>query len=745
MGRYNKHLEDERILANSSAEVFTFEDSVLPALRCMAHPLDWEWIDNKGVPRKHKLEEFRDGKEAIGIVGNPGLIHDLSPTIRIHLFGKSPKTHEQFLRQLRFFWRFLANTPNLGPDNASYELNNIGSNTAEMFYSNLRSAVKVGAMTELSARQHWSNFCSLMTRAQVNTKTWPYWPSPRSTIMHKDVHPRAVKYLYDTAKRLVADGRALHASGQAVLGRLDKASDLIELTDAHRPGPKSGYGPEWSVPNNILYTAYCWFIARLTGSSRSRESPATLAGINKSILRLGSIEEAPGSAAWTTLTDLYPLFAPTSLEVVAALTLVTAETGWIDTARAIDVSSDWYRDGRRQVIQKRSGGSVEIREVIISGPETAEANVASEEVEISATRPKTSRRHQTRSLVQSEQGFRAYAVIKYMIERTRLLRGTIENELVTLRRIRAPTPECQRRISELDELIRCPWLFFRARKMGGVSGFTANDSPSTRYRIFDELKGLAVAEAVRRGETTEVQRAIVSLTISDFRDAYAAWVYNRTGSDIFAVQAALNHRGINTTRRYLRQKAQIRQRFAACARLMGAGFGEVQAKREIDPTILRLLVDQSGQEVTDADRASLTQFRSSCGAWCLSPTNPPEEIEPASERAEGELCGPQRCGICKHARFDIASLRGIAVRIGELKALSAVTPVERWLLSIYSVELEALELLVEEKFANQAARVWSWAREHRKRLERGDTLVFGAMSIKTASELIVMNRTESTR
>ncbi|ALJ34456.1 hypothetical protein AMK58_02905 [Azospirillum brasilense] len=460
---------------------------------------------------------------------------------------------------------------------------------------------------------------------------------------------------------------------------------------------------------------------------------------------MGYIDGVPGFSALATQSELWSLFAPTSLEAVAALTLVTAETGWVDTARAIDVSSDdWFREGRRQTVQKRSGRTVEITEMIISGPEiTYEYDVPSE-AELSAIRPKTRRLHQTRSLMQSEKGFRAFAVIKYMVERTRLLREIVKEELATLRRMPAPPAEHLRRIAELDEQVRCPWLFFPARGKGNPTGFTPSGGDIV-MQPFNDLKELAIAEAVRRGETLEVIEGIGSLTPSDFRDAYAAWIYNRTGNDIFAVQAALNHRGINTTRRYLRQRSQIRERFAGCARVMEAGFDEAQAGRTIDPTILRLAADRTGQVVSKEDRKFLAAFRSACGARCVDPTNPPEEIEPKSERVEGELCGSQRCGLCRHARFDKGSLRGIAVRIAELKALSTVTPTERWLLSVYPVELEALELLVEEKFVDYVAHVWGWVREHRKRLEQSNELVFGAISVEAASALIGMNQAEVTK
>lgn len=735
MDRYNKHLEDGRAIAEIAASSEAASKvGTLREPRRMAHPLDWTWKDHKGIPREHKLEEFRDGNEENGITGKANLIHDLAPSIRTYLFGKTLGTHASFLTVLRVFWRSIINTQEKHKAIIVNSTKDISDDVATLFFDKLRSAVVSGVLTEGSCYLHWYRFCSLMHRAGCNITLWPEWVRPRSTMVHTDVPPRSVKYLYEAAKRVVSEGRAFHAAGQSILSRFEEgASSLIELTNAHLPGAGRPFGPEWNEHDNIIFTVYRRFRIGLMGNCKWRESPALSGAIAGAVKRLGSVNGVPEHVEWTTPSDLHVLFAPTSLETMAALTLVTAETGWLDTARAIDVSSDdWFREGRRQTLRKRNGRTIEITEVIISGPRIADNDDFSAEAEITAIRPKTQRRHQTRSLMQSEKGFRAFAVIKYMIERTRSLRESVEAELEALRRITAPSPDLLRRIADLDEQARCPWLYYCVN--GKIlSGFTPTAERSTRTAVFEGLKGRAVDEAIRRGEAPEVVEGIESLKFSDFRDAYAAWIYNRTGNDIFAVQAALNHRGISTTRRYLRQRAQIRDRYAACARVMESGFDEVEANRIVDPTVVRLLADQTGQGVTEEDRAFLAEFRSTCGARCVSPTKPPEEIELASERDNGELCVTQRCGLCRHARFDATSLRGVAVRIAELKALCAVTPSERWLLSVYPAELEALELLVEDKFADHAARVWGWEREHRRRLERGDELVFGVMSVKTAS------------
>ncbi|CAO3372790.1 hypothetical protein [Azospirillum argentinense] len=740
MDRFQKHLADKQILADSEVtKDVVVNNSNIHVPHPLSHPLDWEWHDKYGVPRPHRLEQFRDGSSKNQIVGHPRLIHDLAPTIQQYLFGKSHSSHERMLNSLRAFWRFLYKEYGEDVNIHVNNLSDIANDVSSFYWAYLRNAVSQNAITDLYGSILWSHFWSLMERAGCDTITWHSWPIPRDTTVHKDVPPRAVKYLYDAAKHELSKGRTLHTDGQAILRRLE-TSGPIELTTEHLPGGGSPYGPEWNEPDNILLTVYRGFQARLNGRKNPVSDDRLRFAICKSITCAKSSDCNFWPSSWSTPSDFWPLFAPTSLEAMAALILVTAETGWIDTARAIDVSTDnWYREGRRQTITKKSGKIVEIAEVIISGPEfenLTDSRAEAEEAELQATRPKTRRQHQTRSLIQSNGGFRSYAVIKYMIERTAPMREIIRADLASLRAIPAPSASQLRLIAKLDELARCPWLFSRASNWGGIGGFGPSSANNQTRQSFEALKDRAATAAKRSGEEIQLITAIKSLTISDFRDAYAAWTYNRSGNNIFAVQAALNHRSINTTRRYLRQKTQIRERFAACARVVEAGFDEVQANRDVDPTILYLAADQTGLGVSDEDRSFLANFRSSCDAQCVDPTHPPEEIEPSSDRIEGELCGAQRCALCKNARFDRASLHGIAVRIAELRALCSSTPSERWLTSTYAFELEALELLVEDKFSKHSAQVWAWVREHRNRLEHGDALVFGTLSVHSASSLI---------
>lgn len=228
-----------------------------------------------------------------------------------------------------------------------------------------------------------------------------------------------------------------------------------------------------------------------------------------------------------------------------------------------------------------------------------------------------------------------------------------------------------------------------------------------RYPKPDGSKGISaypdlVRYRLNAQRTEHGLPAIPNVTPADFRDIYARWVYVQTGGNILAVALALGHAYLSSTTRYLDNNIFNTENDEHARRFMTYLFAEL-ARGRVDLTILAQFVRHG--KLTPEMEQRLAEYRklmrSRIGAGCADPRHPPEHVAPA--HVAGRFCSTHRClKDCPHATFLPDSLKGIAMRVEELQAMSDHLPRETWLRGEFQIELDAGEALLATLYPSEA-------------------------------------------
>jgi hypothetical protein len=378
------------------------------------------------------------------------------------------------------------------------------------------------------------------------------------------------------------------------------------------------------------------------------------------------------SYAGVRYEELSTAFAPSALEVTAGILIVSMETGWIDTALAIDLTTEWYAVRRGTNVDNAG---------------------KTDSVVIFATRPKTSKPHIAVGLAGPR--FRSFQIIRFMEARSALLRQCLRELRCEIARDNA-SPE--REIAEIDHLLKSPWLFFNTKGTGyaAVGKFASGSIEKDLSKIKAQaIKSLSAAQSADEGLIESINR----IRWSDLRDAFAEHIYKASGGNMFLVKRALNQNAITVTRHYVRQRHQIAERFEAFRKVIQTALTEVKDGRSVDPTILFLAsnYDDFNQE----DRAKLTAYRNRMGMGCRDPKSPDPQL--ARDHPTGAYCAVQRCILCRQGIVLRDAFEGLADRHADLVWLRRHSNPSRWLTSTFSWELDALELVRDEVFNKQSA------------------------------------------
>ncbi len=244
-----------------------------------------------------------------------------------------------------------------------------------------------------------------------------------------------------------------------------------------------------------------------------------------------------------------------------------------------------------------------------------------------------------------------------------------------------------------------PWLYCRGNCRGSAAAGGTLLSQLIHTQIV-ALKRIAIDFIPEnRPNREKLIAAIDSLRWSDVRDAFATHVFDNSGQNIFLVQRALSHADPFTTRRYLRQRRQLRRRFDAFRTVMETALWEVRDGRPMDPTILYLA--SNFRDFGEADRERLKRYRTRMGMGCANPTDPETFLAPT--HPNGALCVVQRCVLCRHGIVFADAFEGLADRRADLLWLRDATPPDRWMTSTFWWEFEAIKLLLTDVFAGKRA------------------------------------------
>lgn len=257
-------------------------------------------------------------------------------------------------------------------------------------------------------------------------------------------------------------------------------------------------------------------------------------------------------------------------------------------------------------------------------------------------------------------------------------------------------------VQRLQKGCRSVWLYVDLK--GKINWI--NHDQMDRYAKRDGTKGtvsylVRVVERLNDERTQRGNSAIPSITISDFRDIYARWVYTQSEGNLLAVMLALGHASLASTWTYVDNNLIGAENDEHVRRFMGHLFGELSHGR-LDLTILAQLVRHGS--LTPEMQMRLDEYRiamrSRIGVACKDPRHPPAHVAPMHK--EGRLCGTQRCmHACPNARFLPESLDGMSMRVEELIRISENLPRESWLQAKFQEELDEGEYLLHTLYSRE--------------------------------------------
>lgn len=182
--------------------------------------------------------------------------------------------------------------------------------------------------------------------------------------------------------------------------------------------------------------------------------------------------------------------------------------------------------------------------------------------------------------------------------------------------------------------------------------------------------------------TVSKEKRVARMTSSDFRDLAAAAIYKDSQYSAWVTMLLLGHKNIATFRAYGFRRASYAESFRLLSGVVEDVFGQIKVKRRFDITLTRAKL--IGMKVSRADIERLEnarRHRTSDGAGCADPYNPPIEIDPGNRRNGCDLCVQQhRCigSGCPNAFVFSDSLSGMSKRVAELEHIKSIVGAVRF-------------------------------------------------------------------
>lgn len=275
-------------------------------------------------------------------------------------------------------------------------------------------------------------------------------------------------------------------------------------------------------------------------------------------------------------------------------------------------------------------------------------------------------RHQF-AICRGKPEFHPPQIIEFMIARTVRMRDTLKARMRRLEEENRtkPSQTLTRRISDMQDAIKSPWLFHSLGKAGDIGWFTSGSS---------SLLNQFIRTVAETHSLSQDHPYLATLSTSQARDAWINYAYASTGQSLVA-QYSAGHRNQRSLRHYLAARRYRRVSEKKFRTFQDHVFSEIAARR-LDPTRLRLLLEKG--EITPELEAALLDpsRRTRRNMRCLDPLKPPKELAP--DHVPGEVCKVQRCTGCIHGiAFDDA-LEPLASALADLHAERRVRPLEAW-------------------------------------------------------------------
>lgn len=589
--------------------------------------------------------------------GRPTLIAEFAPVIRGICINAPSHNVDRYLQGLRAFWRLFDKHEAEFPVTSLVEIND--------FHGMLqrRDGVR-GTLT--------SAFLKIVNAAR-SKRGMPdlYWTKNEDepTIVDLPVRKHIALIYSDLKHRVIAARKrfdecdALAAEGKdwASTGKLRK---LIPLSIADQHATYRGLLKQ-SKKIALSYT---------------------------DIEKIGKKNESLLDSFADLATGLYPCLADTQ----ACFLLFIAKSGWNpQTALNIDIT-------QRYVIPHPTSAGFHIVRAIKNRGKTIQEAMGQDKSEFS---PKL--------------------LLEHLIWRTQPLRDHLKAQLKDAENLFKKNPSdhsLRLRIAALNKKVRSPWLYVNPSSKEAPAN--ALDDSSYK-RSVNKSDGNTLMRSLIRGLNRRLLSANAraklvhsnvldfeaiddTITVTDFRDAYAAFAYESSGYNWLMVRLALGHRSYDSTKIYLRKRRYKAEGEAKIIKLTSALLNDIEGYRLVEPAFLFFHVEKG--ELTEAQRQRYFTHtgRTRVGTGCVDFKKPPPEVAPLHE--EGKGCRVQRCTLCRHAIVFPDSVGPLSMRLAELNALREQLSVLTWNESSFGEEhantKEALKLF-DEKDVETHLHFWS--------------------------------------
>lgn len=280
-----------------------------------------------------------------------------------------------------------------------------------------------------------------------------------------------------------------------------------------------------------------------------------------------------------------------------------------------------------------------------------------------------------------------YQIIKYMVEITAPLRRTVLRRLHEARQRHDAdeTPEAIAEIAKLEAMARSPWLYHVVNKVGHIGYLEPQDS--------HHLNAIARLVAERHGLTAD-HPTLAALVTGEARDAWIGHAYITSGNNVLIARLAGQHADYRSLVHYLRRRRYRAQSEREVRRLQDLVFGDIAGGRILDPTRIRMFLQQGKITPEQEKRLLDHRQRTRLGMGCLDPTSPPRYIAP--DHVPGCLCRIQRCTGCHFGIVFPDSLGPLARARAELIVIKRTISLAAWSGSSFEDEAESLDATLAE-------------------------------------------------
>lgn len=363
-----------------------------------------------------------------------------------------------------------------------------------------------------------------------------------------------------------------------------------------------------------------------------------------------------------TASEAVEALFPDTHEIAATLFVISYDTGWLDTARNINVNEDWYSTDAADAKNVKSA----------------------DKVNLYARRPKTDKSGEAPkgSLTSGKYGS-AYWAINRILKRTERLRSFVEEKLTN-----ENLPHLER--AHLVAAVRNPLIY--------LGKLHWNIQIVDKKNIREFLKYHLKPHVELDTDLTDTQKEeIAAFTWKDTRDAKALKTLEDT-NDVYLVQQLLGHKDLTTTFEYLRARVLKKKFYEQFAEASGIIYDEVSNGFEINADIIRARF-LTGDNLTEEQREKLSGITIS-GARCSDIENPPAEI---GNLGKGP-CQQQSCILCPKAVFlpkEKRALSTFAKYYASLVVKADDLAPERFRNSVLEAEITALSIYKNEFFGDR--------------------------------------------